>query len=180
MNLGFKKSLLLVLLCVSSGGAFCDSVEAIVADSAENAKAKFKRFEALAAENNAKAQEQLGNMYRKGKGVTKDLKKSFEYYEKAAQQGLVTARLAVANAYYEGEGVVQDYKKAFESYKEAALANCAEAQSRLGEMYRDGLGVVEKNAKEAAFWLQKASDQGFYLAKRALAELERVVDSLKS
>ena len=43
--------------------------------------------ETLAKEGNVYAQTKLGNLYRKGEGVSKDLVKAVAWYQKAADQG---------------------------------------------------------------------------------------------
>jgi TPR repeat protein len=49
-------------------------------------------FEKAAAQNDPRAQYELGVMYAKGKGVTQDYAQAQAWFEKAAAQGDVRAR----------------------------------------------------------------------------------------
>ena len=80
-------------------------------------KTAFTIFEDLASKGDAKAQYNLGVMYRDGEGVRQDYKKAIEFFKKAANQGLVRAQNNLGLMYYNGQGVRQDYKKAFEWYE---------------------------------------------------------------
>ena len=61
----------------------------------------------------------LGEMYGKGKGTDKDLRKSAKHFQKAAEAGYDLAQYRLAGMYYKGDGVIQDY---IEAYKWANLA----------------------------------------------------------
>ena len=170
MSSVFKKYLSLAFLGLSVGTCF--SLPTVVDVLAV---IEFEKIEALALLGNAEARVELGDMYAEGKHVAKDEAKAFSLYEKAAAQDYVKGHLAVAKSYYFGRGVTQDYKKSFESFEKAAKLGSAEAQSSLGCMWRDGLGVAEKNLQQAADWLQKSADQGFDLAKQALADVKKAL-----
>ncbi|KAI9263348.1 hypothetical protein BDA99DRAFT_551664 [Phascolomyces articulosus] len=92
----------------------------------------------------------LGDMYRSGLGVPKDLMKSFEYYQKAASQQDAPqnySRFMLGEMFYKGEGWPQNYALASEYYKLAAAENYQPAKERL-----DQLAVLEeqKKAEQAA------------------------------
>ena len=58
------------------------------------------------------AQFNLGNIYRRGKGVLQDDKEAVKWYRMAADQNFDDAQLNLGNMYLSGEGVLQDDKKA--------------------------------------------------------------------
>ena len=108
----------------------------------------------------AKAQFNLGRMYEKGWGVTKDYKKAMEWYAKAAEQGYARAQYNLGVMYYNGWGVPKDYKKAMEWYTKAAGQGLAAAQNNIGSMYYNGWGVT-RDYKKAMEWYTKAAGQGY-------------------
>lgn len=59
----------------------------------------------------AKAQFNLGNMYRNGHGVKQDSTKAHEWYTKSANQGHAEAQFILGEMYYDGHGVKQDDEK---------------------------------------------------------------------
>ena len=56
-----------------------------------------------AAQGFAKAQFDLGHMYKDGFGVKQDIKKSVDWFNKAAKQGYLNAKVALGNMYIDGE-----------------------------------------------------------------------------
>ncbi len=66
-----------------------------------------------AESGNADAQYQMGTLYRKGQGVTKDNEKAAYWYGKAAKQGLTNAQDDLGNLYDESkEGLKKNADKA--------------------------------------------------------------------
>lgn len=61
-----------------------------------------------AEQGHVKAQYNLGNGYRRGKGVTQDYAEAQKWYRKAAEQGYAIAQNNLGAMYYSGEGVLQD------------------------------------------------------------------------
>ncbi|KAJ8656689.1 hypothetical protein O0I10_007536 [Lichtheimia ornata] len=82
----------------------------------------------------------LGDMYRSGLGVPKDLLRSFEYYQKAASQRDVPqnyanyARFMLGEMFFKGEDWPKNYAVAIEYYKLAAAENYEAAQHRLEQL----------------------------------------------
>ena len=64
-----------------------------------------KEWTPLAEQGNVKAQYNLGNMYRKGQGVTQDYKEAARLYRLAAEQGLADAQYNLGVMYDVGKGV---------------------------------------------------------------------------
>ena len=59
-------------------------------------------YQKAAAQGYAGAQNNLGWLYEKGKGVPKDLNKARELYQKAADQGYAAAQNNLARLYQNG------------------------------------------------------------------------------
>src|SRR5436305_415284 len=84
----------------------------------------FETYLKLAKENDPKAQYNLGNCYRFGRGVNQDYNKAFEWYSKSANNGYAEGQCSLGFFYKNGFGTDKNEKKAFESYlKSAALGN---------------------------------------------------------
>ena len=75
-------------------------------------QAKFKQtydlLHPLAEEGNIQSQVVLGEMYKRGNGVSRSLESSFQWYLRAAEQQHAEAQYQVANMYAHGMGVPQD------------------------------------------------------------------------
>ncbi|KAF7726634.1 hypothetical protein EC973_008598 [Apophysomyces ossiformis] len=107
-------------------------------------------------------QTSLGDMYRAGLGVPKDLFKSFEYYQKAASQQDAPqnyARFMLGEMFFNGEGWPQNYAVAEEYYKLAANENYAPARQRLEELaaLEEARLEAERVAREAALAQKRRS-----------------------
>ena len=90
-------------------------------------------FQHLADQGHAKAQFNLGVMYRNGQGVPQDNAAAARWYRKAADQGNARARTNLGFMYGKGHGVTQDYVQAYMWYILAA-----QGEKDTGEL-RDGL-----------------------------------------
>ena len=82
----------------------------------------FKETLKEAEKGNAIAQSDLGIMYTRGDGVSKDDVEAVKWFRKAAEQGLDNAQYNLGVMYYEGEGIPKDYAEAY------AWLNLARAQ----------------------------------------------------
>ena len=74
-------------------------------------------------QSNDKAQNNLGNRYRKGQGVEQDYKQAFFWYKKASLQSNDKAQNNLGNMYRKGQGVERDMNKAVYWIKKAKKQN---------------------------------------------------------
>ena len=65
----------------------------------------FQSWKVLAEKGDAKAQFNLGLMYKQGNGIKQDLKKALKWYRKSAINGYPRAQYALALRYENGRGV---------------------------------------------------------------------------
>ncbi len=103
----------------------------------------FREWHPLAKQGNAKAQYNLGLMYRKGQGVPQDDAEAVGWWRKAAEQGNAGAQNNLGFMYSNGLGVTQDYAEAMGWWRKAAEQGNATAQYNLGFMYGKGLAVPQ-------------------------------------
>jgi len=127
----------------------------------------FQIFTSLAQEGDASAQNNLGVMYKKGRGVPQDYNEALKWYTKSAEQGNANAQNNLGIIYDEGKGVPQDYREAVKWYKKSAEQGYAIAQYNLGIMYAEGQGVPQ-DYKEAVKWFTKSAEQGLAEAQHNL------------
>jgi hypothetical protein len=113
----------------------------------------------LAEQGDAGAQNNLGQMYRRGQGVPQDYKTAVKWYRLAAEQGDAGAQTILGIMYEKGRGVLQDYKTAVKWYRLAAEQGYADAQSNLGVRYARGQGVIQDNVY-AHMWGNLAASNG--------------------
>lgn len=82
----------------------------------ENDAVKFQQVKELADLGVAAAQNNIGVMYDKGKGVARDYAQAVMWFRKAADQGYAGAQNNLGNKYCNGEGVSEDYTQAMMWY----------------------------------------------------------------
>jgi TPR repeat protein len=109
----------------------------------------------------------LGDMYREGLGVARDLVKSVELLLEGAKKGDPWCQNNLAVAYSQGLGVEKDESLAFKWYKSAAEQGLVMAQGALGYRYYRGL-AVKQNYADALAWFLKAAERGSASAQNSL------------
>jgi TPR repeat protein len=164
-------TLCLLLLFAASGAAIAgpleDGLEAYKKGDFDTA---VRLLRPLAEQGNPQAEEKLGRLYQRGKGVPKDFERAVEWYRKAAEQGEPAAQGRLGFLYRVGAGVPRDLKVAKEWYTKAAEQGNPLAQVGLGYMLMDGSGDAP-DVVTAATWFEKAAKQGDALAMLALGTL---------
>lgn len=138
-------------------------------------KEAMRWFQKAAESGNDKAMGNIGYLYSKGAGVTKDLKESFIWYTKSSENGNAIAKYNLGRCYLKGRGTEKDETKAEELFCEAYQLLSKEAnqglnrsQYTLGLLYLRGYGV-EKNISEAIKWFYAAAQKGNSNAQLMLA-----------
>ena len=124
----------------------------------------------LAEQGLADAQFQLGLMYARSEGVTKDHVKAVKWFRMAAEQGHADAQNNLGAMYALGEGVSKGDVEAVKWLCMAAEQGHAGAQNNLGFMYALGRGVPEDDV-EAMKWLHLAAEQGHAGAQNNLGDM---------
>lgn len=134
--------------------------------------AKAMKYSRIAAERgNTVAMNDIGLMYEKGQGVTKDDAEATRWYRKAAELGHASGQVNLGYMYDMGYGVTKDYAEAVKWYRKAAEQGQVQAQYNLGLCYQYGKGV-SIDLTQAKYWFEKAAAQGFEKAKKQLEELK--------
>jgi len=126
-----------------------------------------REWRPLAEQGNAKAQTNLGFMYKEGRGVPQDYAEAVKWIRKAVEQGYAKAQNNLGFTYERGLGVTQDDAEAVKWYRKAAEQGYTQAQYNLGVMYANGRGVPQDDA-EAVKWYRKATEQGYAKAQNNL------------
>uniref|UniRef100_UPI0040560CE6 hypothetical protein n=1 Tax=Alistipes sp. TaxID=1872444 RepID=UPI0040560CE6 len=117
-------------------------------------KERFDLYMKAAELGNAKAQCEVGDCYRSGRGVDQDSNKAFIWYKKSADQGYAEAMYEVGQTYDYGWGVQEDDKMAERYFLSAAYKGYDQAYFSLGLLYQYNL----KNKNEAIYWFKKYVD----------------------
>ena len=118
-----------------------------------------REWRPLAEQGDARAQYNLGVLYRKGRGVPQDDVQARQWYEKAAAQGQAKAQYNLGTLYLNGSGVPKDYQQALRWFRMAADQGEALAQTKIGIMYDDGPGVPH-DFVQAHKWYNLAATNG--------------------
>jgi hypothetical protein len=105
----------------------------------------------------------LADLYKNGKGVTKNLDLSLQLTQNAANLGLPIAQFELGREYENGGMVPINKKSAEQWYLKAAHQNYVEAERALGGIYWN-----RGDMKSAVIWYQKAANQGNLDAMQSL------------
>ena len=132
-------------------------------------KETVKRLLRAAQGGDPNAMVRMGEFYRQGIGVEKDLAEAVKWLRKATETGQPEAMFNLGLMYHNGEGVKRDLAKAVEWYRKAAEAGGAAGMNRMGLWYAEGK-YVEKDLTEAAKWFRKSAEAGFVPAMYNLAD----------
>ena len=87
--------------------------EAVDAYEREDYKTAYRLFKPLAEQGDTQAQNTIGAMYDKGRGVPKDYAEAAKWYRKAAEQGDLIGQNNLGEMYEKGKGVPKDYVLAY-------------------------------------------------------------------
>lgn len=131
----------------------------LYADRDENYMEALLWYRLAAEQGDEFSQNNIGNMYRLGKGVPVDYSEAMRYFRIAAEKNYALAQFNIGIMYYWGYGVDVDYIESRKWFLLAAKHESEEgvfdAQTKLGEMcYDDG------EYAEARRWFQSAAKQG--------------------
>lgn len=127
---------------------------------------KLKALQGMAALSRAanagkvEAQMQMGMLYFRGIGVSRNYQTAFEWFKKSADNGYATAQNLLGACYQFGAGTEINPQQAFAYYKKAADQNDPQANDNLGECYYYGFGTERDYAKAVACY-QRAIKLGF-------------------
>jgi len=151
-------STLFTSLVISSAVAGFE--EGIAAYQANNLPLAYKEFRAAAENGHIDSQYNLGLMYEKGIGVSKDEKEAIAWYRKSAEQGNAYAQYNLAVLYENGRGTAVDFAQANAWYRKASLQGDPLAIGNLGMLYVRGQGVKENTVAGVALLLLSATMDG--------------------
>ena len=125
----------------------------------ENAWRYFQKAAVDGNEAQEEAEDRLGDMYRFGEGVKKDLVKAVEWYKKGAEHGSEWAMCSLGYMLEHGEGVEVNEKLAAHWTLEAAKRGNTVAMFNMGADYEQAAGV-EQDYVAAMAWYIRAAEAG--------------------
>lgn len=134
---------------------------ALEAYERKNYKVSFEIWNKLATQDNPDALNNLGELYRFGRGVPVDTKKAFDLYHRAANRTDNTSPAALNNlglCYYHGIGTEENKAEGIRLLTLAANAGSGESSYHLGTSYSVGLNPGDKET--ALRWFKKGGQQG--------------------
>lgn len=127
-------------------------------------------YREAAAQGVAAAQNNLGIMYARGRGVPPNSERAVELWLEAARQGHPMAQFNLGLSYFNGSGVEPDAGEAINWFRRAADGGIADAQFALGQIYREGAGVPS-DPHAALAWYDQAARQGHQVAANEAGRL---------
>lgn len=117
-----------------------------------------------AAQNDAVAQNALGALYQKGRGVTADMGAATRLYQAAAARGNRHAMSNLAMLYAGAGGGAANFAEAARWFQRSASLGYVDAQFNLAVLYERGDGVGQ-SLLEAYKWYAVAAEAGDAVAK---------------
>lgn len=135
------------LLGTNSGAAIILSSTGNVTpiNRAANYSEMLKWYRKSAAQGHPLAQNDLGDMYANGEGVSKSYIEALKWYLKSANQGNTRSQMALGLMYADGRGVVQNDAEALKWFQMAVDQGYERAQSRVLAMQKKISDAARKN-----------------------------------
>ena len=153
----------LLLAITLSSTAFADDLsDGFEAAQKGDYKTAMRLWKPWAEQGDAKAQYNLGLMYRNGYGVPKDDKQAVKWYRLAAEQGIARAQTSLGLMYANGYGVPEDDKEAVKWFRLAVEQGDGQAQNSLGNRYEKGEGVIINYIEAVRLYNLSARQGGEY------------------
>jgi TPR repeat protein len=135
-----------------------------------DAQLAFVRMSKRAAQGDAAAKNDLGDMYLRGSGVTRDATIAMQWYSRAAKQGDVKGQRNLALMFAGAYGQPRDDSLMLHWLTLAARDGDAQAADRMGKLYYGG-GAVLRDPAQAAHWFAVAADEGYGPSQYILATM---------
>ena len=126
----------------------------------------------FAANGDARANYNLGIMYREGMGVDQNDIEALTHFIAAAEDGHMLGNYAVGLSFLLGRGSDVDAEAALFYLKEATLLGHALSPVEMGRVYFEGI-LIEKDVVEAHFWWSVALNRNAPSANEHLNRLSR-------
>jgi len=128
-------------------------------------------IQAQAEAGNMNSRHALGEMYRLGRGLKKNMLLAYQWHKKAALQGHSGSQYALGRILEQGDGVRQNFGRAFEWYRLAAeMGGSPDADFAMAQMYFHGRGVAQDYAEAYALYT-KAAHKGHRIAQHMLGAM---------
>jgi TPR repeat protein len=132
----------------------------------------FKEWIAEAGKGGADSQIAAGSAYLKGIGTEVDFKQAVFWFKKAAARGDITMKITAKSCLLLAEAMLP--ARNFRELLEGAQKGNANFQYSLGFAYLKGLGTAV-NARQAAFWFEKAAGQGHAEARQVFLQVQTIL-----
>jgi hypothetical protein len=132
--------------------------------------AAYRIWTPMAENGDANAQANLGILYLRGLGVSKDIQQAMQLFQTAAAKGNGQAEFQLGLMFAKGVGVQQDYSEAMRWYEMAADQGDAVAGYGIGRLFEEGFGVPQ-NDHIAAVWYRRAAEKGIAPAQFNLSQM---------
>lgn len=145
-----------VVMMAVSGPALADLEAGNQAYARNDYDTAFKEWLPLAEAGDAQAQNNIGFLYRRGRGVHPDFKEAAKWYRRAAEQGFTEAMTNLGKMYDEGWGVEQDFVESYKWFYIAYMNGVEDVPGHL-EILKDFMTAeqIEEAKQRAAAWEPK-------------------------
>jgi TPR repeat protein len=139
--------------CILSNPVLAGFDEGVAALQAGDLELAAKEFRTAAEAGDVEAQFNVGLMYERGMGVSKNERESLVWYRKSAEQGNSNAQFNLGVMYENGLGTPVDFSQAHQWYSKASVQGDGLAVGNLGMLYIRGQGVEQNKVAGLALLL---------------------------
>lgn len=133
--------------------------EALATERATEYETAIAMYRELALQGDVNAQNRLGLLYIRGRGVEQDLEEAAKWYRMAAEAGDASAQYELASMYFGNAIPTEDFTEAAALFKKSAEQGFTKAEVSLGTLYLRG-DVYDVDYGEAMKWYQRAAEHG--------------------
>lgn len=149
-----------------------------------NAEKSTYWYNEAAQQGYTKAYNNLGNAYKKGRGVKQDIRKAVEYFRMGAEAGNDYAQWNYGNLFIEGVSIKVGSHKVVRSTKDYYMGsndnvisktygNYGECTTKYYDYVDDYEILVPKDIEQAKYWWKKSAAQG---NKGAIEQLQKIYE----
>ncbi len=171
----YRLALLVAVLLLRPTTVLAGFSDRMAAFRAGDYSRAYNEWQPLAELGHVKAQTNLGLLYSRGLGVTRDPVEAVSWYTRAAEREFSLAQYNLGVMYSRGLGVERDENMAWLWYLRAAEQGHTRTQFIVGQRYAEGIGV-RRDDELVRMWLSRAADRAKGKLRTKILDCQRDIE----
>ena len=168
-----KTIFILIAIALISNGCKQSNSKSVNKSAVDFSQMTFAEVKTAADEGNPQAQNEIGNRFYFGIGISKDSAEAVKWWQKSATQKFPPAELDLGLAYLKGDGVSKDEQEGIRLLRLGVDAGLPRAKEAMGMFYFLGAFGLPKDYTQAFNWFKAAAQDNYPPAQYYLAECFR-------